>query len=121
MNRYFMTVLFGLLMYPVTALYAEEQATKRIEQFTNNKVKVWQTIIYPTSTKVLPMHRHDHERVLVALTDGVLKITNNKGAVHYLNLKKNKAYYLTQDVPGELHNDENMSNHPIKVMVIELN
>ncbi|KTD33480.1 hypothetical protein Lmor_2031 [Legionella moravica] len=121
MNRYFRTVLIGLLISPLSSLYAEEQATKRIDQFTNSQVKVWQTTIYPSSAKVLPMHRHDHDRVLVALTDGVLKITNNNGAVHYLKLKKDSAYFLTKDVPGELHNDENMSKHPIKVMVVELN
>lgn len=101
-------------------LQAEGPATRRIEQFTNSRVKVWKTIIYPSSKQVLTMHRHEHDRVLVALTDGVLKITNNSGAVHYLKLKKDKAYYLTKDVPDELHNDENVSHQAIKVIVVEL-
>lgn len=103
------------------ALHAAELSTKRIEQFSNDKVKVWKTIVYPSSHQVLPMHRHDNDRVLVALTDGTLKITNNKGKVHYLKLKKGKAYYLRKDTPNELHNDENITNHPIQVMVIQLN
>ena len=66
------------------------------------------------------MHRHDYDRVLVALSNGTLKITNNKGDVHYLKLKKNKAYYLPKDPMDELHQDENITQHPITVMVIEL-
>lgn len=94
--------------------------TKREVQFTNQQVNVWQTSIYPAGQHILPMHRHDLNRVLVALTDGVLKITNDKGKIHYLHLKKDKAYYLTKDVVGEMHTDENITKHPVKVMIIEL-
>jgi hypothetical protein len=54
------------------------------------------------------------------LSHGTLKITNNKGDVHYLTLQKNKAYYLPKDPMDELHQDENITKHPITVMVIEL-
>lgn len=94
--------------------------TKRTAQFSNAKVSVWETVIYPSANQVLPLHRHDHDRVLVAFDDGVLKIKNDKGKVHYLKLEKNKSYYLTKDVPNELHTDENMSSHPIRLLVIEL-
>lgn len=66
------------------------------------------------------MHRHEYNRVVVAFDNGTLKITNDKGNVHYLRLEKEKAYYLTKDVLGELHVDKNISQHPIKVLVIEL-
>ena len=66
------------------------------------------------------MHRHDYDRVIVALSNGVLKVTNNKGKTHELKLVKNKAYYLSKDPLHELHTDENMTKHPITVMVIEL-
>jgi hypothetical protein len=66
------------------------------------------------------MHRHDRNRVVVALTDGRFKITNNQGKVHYFTLEKNKAYYLAKDPANEFHNDENVTDHVIKVMVIEL-
>lgn len=101
-------------------LQAQTHTTKRDVLFNNKQVNVWRTIIYPSSHQILPMHRHDHNRVLVALTDGVLKITNDKGKMHYLHLKKDQAYYLPKDVPNELHTDENVANHPVKVMVIEL-
>lgn len=99
---------------------ADSQSTTRIPQFSNEKINAWKTIIYPKSTQVLTMHRHDYDRVIVALSNGLLKITNNEGKIHYLTLEKNKAYYLTKDPLHELHKDENMSKHPITVMVIEL-
>lgn len=100
--------------------YATLSTTKRIAQFNNNKVSVWETIIYPSATQILKMHRHDNDRVLVAFNDGLLKVTSDKGKVHYMMLKKNKAYYLTKDTLNELHKDQNMTSHPIKVMVVEL-
>lgn len=84
-------------------------------------MKVWETIIYPHPTEALKMHRHDYPRVLVALDNGKLKITDDKKKVHYLNLVKNKAYYLKKDAVGEMHTDENVGKHPLRVMVIQLN
>lgn len=98
----------------------QAQATKRIEQFSNNKVAVWETLVYPSAKQKLAMHRHDHDRVVIALTDGLLKITNDKGASHYWKLEKDKAYYLSKDNENELHTDENMTDQVIKVMVVEL-
>lgn len=98
----------------------QAESTKRVEQFNNDKVKVWSTFVYPSINQKLAMHRHDHDRVVVALTEGRFKITNNQGKVHYLVLEKNKAYYLPKDPVNELHNDENVTQHVIKVMVIEL-
>lgn len=114
-NRWIIWIIVSLFFNAGIA-----QASKRIEQFSNDKVHVWKTILYPSAQQKLPMHRHEYDRVLVALTDGTLKITNDKGKVHYLNFKKHKAYYLPKDVPNELHTDENTTNHTIKVMMIEL-
>lgn len=111
-------IFVALLSLFSTNLIAQ---TTRISQFENEKVKVWQTVIYPNKQETLPMHRHEHNRVVVALTDGVLKVTNQKGQFYDLVLEKDKAYYLPADKAGEMHNDENMSGKPIKVMVIELN
>lgn len=120
MNKYWIAV-FSFISLALTAnVQAQVQATKRVEQFSNTQVNVWKTIIYPSAKKTLAMHRHENNRVLVALTDGLLKITNNHGKVHYLKLEKDKAYYLTKDVPNELHNDENVTDHTIKVIVVEL-
>ncbi len=118
MKKYLITLLICILISGVPTTYA--QSTARIQQFSNDKTNVWKTIIYPTSTQVLTMHRHDYDRVIVALSNGLLKITTDKEKTHYLKLEKNKAYYLTKDPLHELHKDENMTNHPIAVMVIEL-
>lgn len=112
-------ILFACaLLSGINSTYA--QTTTRISQFSNTETNVWKTIIYPTSDQVLSMHRHDYDRVIVALSDGLLKITNDKGETHYMKLVKNNAYYLSKDPVHELHKDENVSKHPITVMVIEL-
>lgn len=113
----FLGILFGAIG---GIAQASNEATHRVAQFSNNRVDVWKTIIYPAPGQALTMHRHEHDRIVVALTDGLLKITNDKGKIHYLKLEKDKAYYLTKDTANELHNDVNMTNHEIKVMVIEL-
>ena len=116
-----MKVVIGLLvglLFLSSSLQA--QATQRIEQINNEKVTVWKTFIYPSAKQKLAMHRHDHPRVVVALTDGLFKITNDKGQSHNWKLEKNKAYYLSPDLANELHSDQNMTGHVIKVMVIEL-
>ena len=99
--------------------FTKEQ-TNRVMQFSNNHVSVWETVIYPSQNHMLKMHRHDHDRVLVAFTDGLIKVTNDQGKVHYLKWVKNKAYYLPKDPPNERHSDTNVTNHPIKVVVIQL-
>ena len=112
--------LFICLVFFSAAHIAYAQSATRITEFSNNKVNVWKTVIYPKSNHVLSMHRHEYDRVLVALSNGLLKITNDKGDVHYLKLKKNRTYFLKKDVPDELHQDENMTKHPMTVLVIEL-
>lgn len=96
------------------------QLTKRINQLSNDKVNVWESVIYPNKNEALPMHRHDNPRVLVALTDGVLKVTSDKGQSHLLTLKKDKSYYLPPDPQGEMHTDENITRRPIRLILIEL-
>lgn len=109
----FLSLLAGMVM-------ADTPQTGRLQEFTNNQVNVWQTIIYPTHSQVLKLHRHEFNRVVVAFDSGILKITNDKGKSHFLTLAKDHAYFLPKDIPGELHSDENISQSPIKVMVIEV-
>lgn len=109
-----------LLFFTWGSAFATHANTGRIPLFSNQKVNVWKTIIYPSKTQALKMHRHEYNRVLIALNHGVLKIVNNKGQVHYLKLEKENAYYLQKNKPGHFHMDENISKHPIKVVVIEL-
>lgn len=115
-----MKYLWGSILGLMICAPLSAQTTQRIPQFSNDKVTVWKTIIYSQKHQELKMHRHDHDRVVVALTDGVLKVTNTKGESHLWTLKKDQAYFLTKDKADELHQDENVSGHVVKVMVIEL-
>lgn len=118
MKNQIIGLFFCVVLNGMNLTYA--QSTSRISQFSNKETNVWKTIIYPTTSEELPMHRHDYDRVIVALSSGLLKITNNIGKTHYLKLVKHHAYYLKKDPLHELHTDENMSHKPITVMVIEL-
>ena len=117
MKRIFQILSLISFVY-ASVSFAEK--THRIPQFDNDKVIARKTVIYPSSKQILQMHRHDNNRVLIAFDSGTLKVTNDKGVVHYLKLEKNQAYYLTKDTAGEMHNDENITKHPITIMVIEL-
>lgn len=112
-------IILVIWLFAIT-VYAESQITKRISQLENDKVKVWKTIIFPAKNQKLIMHRHEFDRVLIALSSGTLKIVNDKGQIHYLKLKKGQSYYLKKDIVNELHSDENLGNQPIKVIVVEL-
>ena len=56
-------------------VYAQQQAqtSRREEQFTNDQLKVWKTTVMPGAP--LALHRHEHGRALVSLTDGQLQVT----------------------------------------------
>lgn len=117
-NKFVSSVICIVIMFFSISVYSETVFTKRVPQIENSKVHVWKTIIYSTKSSQLSMHRHDNDRVVVALTNGLLKVTNDKNNVHYLKLKKGMSYYLEKDPVGELHTDENMSSHTIEVIVI---
>lgn len=120
MRKYINILAFLLASSASLNIHALTPSTTRIPSFSNDKVNVWKTVIYPSVNQALKMHRHEFNRVVVAFDSGELKIVNDKGQIHYLKLEKEKAYYLTKDIAGELHTDENLSHHPIRVMVIEL-
>lgn len=121
MRQYISSIIGTLAVLMAVNAHANPQQSNRTPLLVNDEVKVWKTVIYPSKEQILTMHRHEHNRVVIALDSGKLKITDNKGKVHYLELQKDQAYFLTKDIPGELHTDENMSQHPINVVVIELN
>jgi len=91
--------------------------THREKQYENSDVIVWKTTIEPHQP--LTMHRHDHRRVVVALTDVDLLVKNDRNQSHHLIMKRGTARMLLPDKPKELHCDINQSNHPMEVMVIE--
>ncbi len=104
------------------AMWARQQdqsATRREPQFENDHVRVWKSIIMPKQP--LAMHRHDHGRALIALTDGQLKVVDPNGkTLDTYDWKAGKAYWLGVDPAGQTHADVNDTSKPIEVIVVEL-
>ena len=103
----------------VWAQQQDPNRTRREPQFENEHVKVWKSIIMPNQP--LSLHRHDHGRALIALTDGPLDVTDKDGkTLSTYRWEKGKAYWLDADPVGEMHADVNRLNRPIEVIVVEL-
>jgi hypothetical protein len=92
--------------------------TNREPQFDNDEVKVWKSLVLPNDP--LPLHRHDHPRVIVALHGGTMKILEESGQSEQHEWQTGKAYWLPANAPGIRHQDVNIGNEPIEVMVVEL-
>jgi quercetin dioxygenase-like cupin family protein len=102
-------------------MWAQQQAqtSHREDQFENDYMKAWKTTVLPKAP--LALHRHDHGRALVALTDGVLQVQDKNGKVlDTYNLKAGKAMWLGKDPPGQMHADVNPGTKPIEVIVVQL-
>ena len=104
----------------VTWAQQQRQAASRREpQFENAHVSVWKSIIVPKQP--LTLHRHDHGRALVALTDGRLKVVDGNGKViNTYDLKAGRAIWLGVDPPGQLHADVNDGPGTVEVIVVQL-
>lgn len=104
------------------AVWAQQQTsrgTRREPQFENEHVKAWKSIIMPNQP--LSLHRHDHGRALIALTDGPLKVVGADGkTIKTYDWKRGRAYWLDADPAGETHADVNGTDRPIEVIVVEL-
>jgi hypothetical protein len=94
-------------------------ATRREPQFENEHMRVWKSIIMPNQP--LSLHRHDHGRALIALTDGRLQVVDkNKRTLKTYNWDRGRAYWLDADPPGTTHADVNNTGKAIEVIVVEL-
>jgi quercetin dioxygenase-like cupin family protein len=96
-----------------------QSATRREPQFENEHVRVWKSVIMPRQP--LSLHRHEHGRALIALTDGQLSVLDKDGKpIETYTWERGKAYWLDADPPGRLHADRNNTAYPIEVIVVEL-
>jgi beta-alanine degradation protein BauB len=92
--------------------------TGREPQLENAQVKVWKSTVLPNDP--LPLHRHEHPRVIIALRGGKMKIQEESGASEIHDWQTGKAYWLPANAPGTRHQDINIGTQPIEVMVVEL-
>jgi hypothetical protein len=92
--------------------------TGREPQFENSEVKVWKSLLLPNDP--LPLHRHEHPRVIIALAGGTIKILENTGQSEIHQWQSGNAYWLPSNPPGTLHQDINIGDKPIEVIVVEL-
>jgi beta-alanine degradation protein BauB len=120
-NRLFRAALFLALPLAVFGVMRSQQAaqqTQRVPQFDNEDVKVWKSVVVPNAPG--SMHRHDHPRVIIALSGGTMNIVNQNGPTERHVWETGKAYWLPANPPGTLHADVNTGDKPIEVMVVEL-
>ncbi len=112
---------FALVAIAFAAGYALAQTTPqtgREPQFDNASVKVWKSVVLPNDP--LPLHRHEHPRVIIALRGGSMKILEENGQSEIHEWQTGKAYWLPANPPGTRHQDVNVGDKPIEVMVVEL-
>jgi redox-sensitive bicupin YhaK (pirin superfamily) len=99
-------------------LTAGNAQSLRVPQFENDTVKVWKSVVLPKQP--LSLHRHDHPRVIVALTAGTLDLVDQSGTIDRHVWEAGKAYWLSAMPTGALHSDVNPGDKPMEVMVVEL-
>jgi hypothetical protein len=103
----------------MSAQQQDQGGTRREPQFENKHVRVWRSTIMPEQP--LTLHRHEHGRVLIALTGGQLKVVDQHGKpLTVYDWESGKAYWLEADPPGQMHADLNDTSRPIEVIVVEL-
>lgn len=114
----FKALVAGVFLGALGILGAQQAVTKRFPQFENEDVKVWKSVVLPKSP--LTMHRHEHPRVIIALSGGTMKIVEQSGSTEEHVWETGKAHWLPANPPNTMHADVNAGDKPIEVMVVEL-
>jgi beta-alanine degradation protein BauB len=112
-----MKFLVPALLLTAIALSSQQQ-TQRIQQFENEDVKVWRSVVVPNAP--LTMHRHEHGRVIIPIAGGTMKIVTEGGGSETHQWDTGNAYWLPANPPNQVHADVNAGTEPIEVMVVEL-
>ena len=113
-------LLAAILLGAIVVMHSQQSAgqTQRIPQFENEDVKVWKSVVMPNAP--LTMHRHEHPRVIIALSGGTMKIVEQNGPTEQHVWETGGAYWLPANPPNTLHADVNAGDKPTEVMVVEL-
>jgi hypothetical protein len=77
---------------------AQSSQTGREPQFENAEVKVWKSLILPNNP--LPLHRHEHPRVIIPLHGGTMKILEESGQSELHDWQTGHAYWPMRPVRG---------------------
>jgi hypothetical protein len=117
-NAGLLFLLAGLAFSAGFALAQTSTKTGREPQFENSAVKVWKSLVLPNDP--LPLHRHEHPRVIIALRGGSMKILEESGKSEVHEWQTGKAYWLDANAPETRHQDINVGDKPLEVMVVEL-
>jgi len=118
LNRALALAAVALSLFAAVRAQVAASESQRVDQFQNDAVKVWRTTVLPHQP--LALHRHDHPRVIVALSDGTMDLVDSAGTHDIHVWQKDHAYWLPAMPPGALHSDVNAGNAPLEVMVVEL-
>src|ERR1700733_12486517 len=121
--KYFFThaaVAIAVMLATVGVMHSQQNAsqTQRYPQFENDDVIVWKSVVIPNAP--LTMHRHEHPRVIIALSGGTMNIVQQNGPTEQHVWETGKAYWLPANPAGTVHADVNAGDEPIEVMVVEL-
>jgi hypothetical protein len=116
------TVLAAALLCVVSGFSRTGAQTKpemqRLPQFDNPRAASWTSVIPPHTESTF--HRHDRQRVVVAITSGDLKTITPEGKVTVTRYEAGKSYWFEPMAPGETHKDVNDTDRTITVVTVEL-
>ena len=91
---------------------------QRIPQFDNTRAVAWRSVI-PAGTEST-LHRHDRQRVIVAIVGGDLKTVTASGETTVSHYVTGNAYLQEPMPAGVMHKDVNDTGRTIDLVVIEL-
>ncbi|MGA2655298.1 MAG: hypothetical protein ABSF18_04900 [Gammaproteobacteria bacterium] len=86
-----------------------------------DNILIWKTTIPPEheGKPGIHVHRHEYARVVIPLTEGVLRRRDSNGEVTDYPLHIGKPLFLPADTPTGFHTDVNTGRQPIEVMVVQ--
>src|SRR5437867_13366321 len=102
LNRAMAVAALALALF---AAIRSQTHTQRTQLIQHEAVKVWRSLVLPTSP--LAMHRHEHGRVIIPLQGGTMNIVDQSGAKEAHVWEAGKAYWLPANPPNTMHADVN--------------
>jgi hypothetical protein len=90
---------------------------QRVPQFDNARAVAWRSVI-PAGTEST-LHRHDRQRVIVAIAGGDLKTITASGETTVNHYQTGNAYFQEPMPAGVTHKDVNDTSKTIELIVVE--